>query len=307
MSDVDPIDANVARLYEDYPYPNHGVISTVVARMLRSELRKLPGRSDRRLVDVGCGTGEQTCGIARTFPDFEVLGVDRSQASIARARELAEQHSVDVKFEQVDLLQGVDAIGQRDVIVAVGVIGHLPDPAAGLRILAEVAHPDTMLLGMVYGRFGHAERLRVREALELLGDIPLAARLEVLREGGIASNTGISHHLTALGQRAKFGPDIRPVEAAQRMVKGRSATYQADYYGHPRDATYTWAEVNDLLERSGWLLTGWPRRSGMPDRPEQVSRGRATEMLRDLPLVERASVYERLVAPFLLYFLARPA
>ena len=311
MSDLDPKDADVARLYEDYPYPNHGVVSTVVARMLRKELherRRRPHAGGVQLVDVGCGTGEQTCGIARTFPEFAVLGVDRSGASIARARELAMQHSIDVRFEKIDLLGEIEVIGRPDVIVSVGVLGHLPDPVAGLRALASAARSDTLLFGMVYGRFGHAERLRVREALELLGgDIPLSDRLKILEEGGIASNTGLFHHLSTVGNRARFGPDIRPVEAAKRLVRGRSTTYQADYYGHPRDATFTWVEVGDLLARSGWVLTGWPRRSGMPDSPEQVSRGQATELLRQLPLVERASVYERLVAPFLLYFHARLA
>ena len=310
MSDTDPVDAEVARLYEDYPYPDHGVISTVVARMLRSEVqdpRRRPN-AKRQLVDVGCGTGEQTCGIARTYPHFSVLGVDRSGASIARARELAAQNSIDVRFETIDLLGDLKVVGQPNVIVAVGVLGHLPDPADGLRALVLASRPDTVLFGMVYGRYGHAERLRVREALEMIGgEIPLSERLRILEEGGIAGNKGISHYLDVVGSRARFGPDIRPGEAVQRLLRGRSTTYQADYYGHPRDATFTWAEVDELLERSGWVLTGWPRRSGMPDRPEQVSRGRATELLRDMSLVEQASVYERLVAPFLLYFFARPS
>ena len=60
-------DREVARLYEDYPYPAHGIVSSVVARMARPTLDAL--RAQQRfqrggrltILDAGCGTGEYGC------------------------------------------------------------------------------------------------------------------------------------------------------------------------------------------------------------------------------------------------------
>lgn len=302
-------DGGVGRFYEEHPYPDHGVVSAVVARMLKPLLRDVQrerGGSRVRVVDVGCGTGEQACGVARAFPEVEVVGIDRNAASVVRARKLAAKHNLPVTFEQGDLLGDISALGNADVILLIGVLHHLPDPAAALATLAHATTAGTMLLAMMYGRFGHAHRLRVREALELLaGNATRENRLAILREGGLANNTSIAHHLDTLSHRVRFGPDISPIEALRRVLAGRSSAYQADCYTHPLEATYTWTELAELLDRGGWEFVGWPKRSGMPDRPEQVARGPAVELLESMSRIDQASVYERLIAPFLLYLIGR--
>jgi SAM-dependent methyltransferase len=82
------ITAEVAALYEEYPYPAHGVISRVIAAMLEEPVRRLSsalGRRRLRVLDAGCGTGEQTIGVAQAMPELEVVGVDRTaRRSISR-------------------------------------------------------------------------------------------------------------------------------------------------------------------------------------------------------------------------------
>ena len=41
----------------------------------------------RRVLDVGCGSGGVACRLAAQLPHVEVLGVDFSEAQVARARQ----------------------------------------------------------------------------------------------------------------------------------------------------------------------------------------------------------------------------
>jgi SAM-dependent methyltransferase len=61
-------------------------------------------RSIQSILDVGCGVGILTTFYARQFPDRTFVGVDRSPASIARAREQAKAlRLTNVQFECLDL------------------------------------------------------------------------------------------------------------------------------------------------------------------------------------------------------------
>jgi len=150
----------------------------------------------------------------------------------------------------------------------------------------------------------------VREALNLIcgadGEGAREDQLAILRENRLARNAGLLHYVDVAKNRLRFGPRIAPLEAARRVLKGRSASYQADGYTHVKDTCYTWSELDALLARTGWELTGWPRKSGMPDDPAQLFRGRALELVRRQPMLQQAAIYERLVMPGNLFFLARP-
>ncbi len=308
-------DREVARLYEDYPYPAHGIVSSVVARMARPTLDAL--RAQQRfqrggrltILDAGCGTGEQALGIARSTPDAEVTGLDYSEASLRFARDLAARHGLAVRFVRGDLSRPLDECGPFDLIVCVGTLHHLADPELGLRHLRAVLAPEGRLLGMVYGAFGKAALFRARDALDALAG-PGASReekLSLLAGARLANNAGPLEYAKALLHRRRFGPDIDWREAAGRVLAGRSAAYQADAYTHPREASYRWAEVSAMLERSGFRWLGWPARSGMPDEPRALFRGAALARIERSDLATKASVYERIVCPPHLYFLAEAA
>lgn len=50
-------------------------------------LARLEDLTPRRIVDLGCGTGELTCLLAERFPEAQVLGIDSSAEMLARARQ----------------------------------------------------------------------------------------------------------------------------------------------------------------------------------------------------------------------------
>ena len=70
------------------------------------------------ILDFGCGPGILTTFYARQFPHAQVIGLDRSPASIARAQQQAQElHLQNVRFECVDIEAGQVA-GTYDSIVA---------------------------------------------------------------------------------------------------------------------------------------------------------------------------------------------
>jgi SAM-dependent methyltransferase len=309
----DLIAGQVRTLYDEYPYPAHGVVSSVIPSMIRESLERLfreLGRRDLRVLDAGCGTGEQTLGLARAFPTLEVVGVDITRVSLEFARKLAERHRIAAAFERADLSRPLDpSLGTFDVIVSIGVLHHLPDTVAGFRHVRAMARPHALFMGMVYGKFGRSDFYVVREALRMIsgeGEAARTTQIEIIRENALARNARVSHYADELSRRLRFGPRINPYEALRRVLAGRSAQYQADGYTHVKDTAYTWDELIDLLSETGWAFTGWPRKSGMPDAPEQLFRGRALDLVRRLDQRRQAAIYERLVMPGNLYFLAKP-
>lgn len=301
--------AAVSELYEEYPYPAHGVVSAVVATMLEAPVRRLQqklGRQKLRVLDAGCGTGEQTLGVARAMPELEVTGIDLNRASLDLATKLSEKTGIRARFERRNLMQPLEDLGSFDVIVSVGVLHSIAEPRAGFAHIRQIAEPHAAFLGMVYGAHGKWDSIQIRDALRLLcGEgAPRREVLEVLATSRLASNTSPLHYLDTLTRRIKFGPRIPLMEAARRVLAGRNAAYQADTYTHVQEVVYTYAELADLLAGTGWRFEGWPLRSGMPDAPEQLFRGRAVELMRQRSLLDQAAIYERLVRPMNLFFLA---
>lgn len=305
-------EGEVASLYEAYPYPAHGIVSSVMAKMARGALAELRSRRPGgRLsgLDAGCGTGEQTLGLARAYPDLDMTGADFSEASLAFARNLAERHGLPARFVKADLTRPLEGLGPFDLVVCVGTLHHLPEPAAGLGALRGVIREGGVLLGMVYGTFGKQDLFRARDALRLLAGEGASReeRLSLLSAAKLAVNAGPVEYLRALSYRARFGPDIDVREALLRVARGRSAAYQADAFTHPQETSFTWAELDRELSGAGFRLTGWPRRSGMPDEPGKLFSGEAARRLERMTMLEQAAVYERVLCPPHLYFLAEPA
>jgi len=110
-----------------------------VDRLLLAELRAGPGS---RVVDVGCGPGDDTLAIATVVaPDGRVTGVDASEAMVAEARRRAAGRGLPVEFrvgraERLDLPDG-----SADACRFERVLQHLADPAAALAEAARVLRP----------------------------------------------------------------------------------------------------------------------------------------------------------------------
>jgi ubiquinone/menaquinone biosynthesis C-methylase UbiE len=111
------------------------------AAFLLPELR--PGM---RLLDVGCGPGSITRGLAERLAPGEVVGVDLSRETLAAARaEAAARGLGNLRYEEGSLYELPFADASFDVVYAHQVVQHLREPAAALREMLRVVRPGGLV------------------------------------------------------------------------------------------------------------------------------------------------------------------
>lgn len=108
--------------------------------ILLSQLAQLPRR---RVLDVGCGTGELLRMVGERFPETTRTGLDLSAEMLSVAR-----HKLG---EGVELVQGDAerlpfADGAFDVVLCCDSFHHYPNPRAALAQFARVLQPGGILL-----------------------------------------------------------------------------------------------------------------------------------------------------------------
>jgi ubiquinone/menaquinone biosynthesis C-methylase UbiE len=104
------------------------------AAFLLPELR--PGM---RLLDVGCGPGSITRGLAERVAPGQVIGLDLSRETLAAARKEAAARGLgNIEYEEGSVYQLPFPDGSFDVVYAHQVLQHLREPAAALREMLRV-------------------------------------------------------------------------------------------------------------------------------------------------------------------------
>ena len=112
------------------------------AEWKRRVLERTRVRRGLRVLDVGCGTGEDSVVLAQAVGDEGfVLGVDISQTMIDEARKRAKDGPRNLRFEVGNALDLGPLDASFDRVRSDRLFQHLPDPEAALRELARVAKP----------------------------------------------------------------------------------------------------------------------------------------------------------------------
>jgi SAM-dependent methyltransferase len=128
-----------------------------VRGMLRRERDEA---APRVVVDVACGGGDVTLGIARRLrrafggDGVRLVGVDFSPRALARARQAAVARGIEAAFEFRDVL--ADGCPPCDVAVSSLFLHHLDDGAAGrlLRSMSAAARHGIVVSDLVRSRIG---------------------------------------------------------------------------------------------------------------------------------------------------------
>jgi ubiquinone/menaquinone biosynthesis C-methylase UbiE len=111
------------------------------AAFLLAELR--PGM---RLLDVGCGPGSITRGLAERVAPGEVIGLDLSRETLAAAREEAAARGLqNLRYEEGSVYALPFADASFDIVYAHQVLQHLREPAAALREMLRVLRPGGLV------------------------------------------------------------------------------------------------------------------------------------------------------------------
>lgn len=115
--------------------------------------RELLGERARRALDIGCGEGKFTRGIAGFIP--EVAGIDVKEKSILKAKAAAEAEGAKVDFRvgSADTLPWPD--GYFDVVIFSNSLHHMPDAAVAIAEAMRVLSPGGLLYVMEPVAAGH--------------------------------------------------------------------------------------------------------------------------------------------------------
>ena len=100
----------------------------------------LPDRAPASVLEVGVGEGEVSARVRERYPAAAVTGVDLPDPALA-----AEWRERGVVALFGDIARLPFPSGAFDLVLAIEVLEHVPDPAAGLAELARVSRGDLVL------------------------------------------------------------------------------------------------------------------------------------------------------------------
>jgi ubiquinone/menaquinone biosynthesis C-methylase UbiE len=99
-------------------------------------------RPGMRVLDLGCGPGSITLGLAETVAPGEVIGVDLQPSQVAQAQALgAARGMMNARFEVADVYRLPFPDGSFDAAFAHVVLMHLREPVRALAEMRRVLRP----------------------------------------------------------------------------------------------------------------------------------------------------------------------
>jgi SAM-dependent methyltransferase len=241
-------------------------------------------RTFRALV-AGGGTGDACIMLAQQLTELncphEIVYLDLSSASRAICEARAKQRSLkNIRFETGSLLDlPTMGLGPFDYIDCTGVLHHLPDPAAGMKALAEVLQPEGGIGVMLYGEYGRSGVYPMQEILRTLAPPSMA----------LADRIAMAKRLirflppTNLFRRNPYLND--------HVTGGDAGLY--DLLLHSCDKAFTVPQIGELTTGAGLRVVAFLE----PVRYEPATYMSDPVIARQsssLPLMDRAAFAERL-------------
>lgn len=148
------VSSRVKNQYEESPYPRWLGVDLLKPTPYKQIFHTLfpgfdpPTFEDEKLnvLIAGCGTGKHAILSKTRFARSEHLAVDLSIASLAYAQRKATDYNLTgLRFMQADILELGSIDQQFHIIESVGVLHHMADPCAGLKILTKLLLPGGLI------------------------------------------------------------------------------------------------------------------------------------------------------------------
>lgn len=242
------VSQKVRAQYEDNPYPRWIHTPRRPPLSLPVRLKSLfpymtppafLGENPRILV-AGCGTGRHPIHVAVRHPDSRVLAVDLSRSSIAYGMRKAKEMRVEnIEFLQADILDLAKLGGPFDAIETIGVLHHMENPIAGLKVLVGLLRPGGVIK---FGLYSERAREIVVRVCRHVADVGINADVRGIRAFRAA--------VLAAGDKGEFArlrdePDFYSVSDCR------------DLLFHAQEHRFTLTRIREMIEGEGLCFLGF--------------------------------------------------
>ncbi len=231
---VDPAELDKFRALADRWWDPHGPLRPLhlmnptrldwLLRACRAQLPCAPGRrplSGLSVLDVGCGGGLLAEPLARLGGAVTAIDPEPENIAVARSHAAACGLAIDYRAVTVEALA---AEGRRfDLVTALEVIEHVPDPAAFARALAAVTRPGGLVVLATLSRTLASWVAAIVAAEHLLGWLPRGTH----DWGRFLRPSELARHLRAAGLRpvALTGLAFEPAYERFTLTRDPSINY----------------------------------------------------------------------------------
>lgn len=232
--EIRKIQEAVVGMYSEHPWPLHRDTDEEMGWRLKCLGVTPDDYRDRRVLDMGCGTGEYALWYG-LHGAGEVVGIDLSDGSLSVARQRqAESGLANVSFRTMDVLKCDFPDDHFDYAYSVGVLHHTGDPAGGFRQLARVTKPGGTVIVSLYSQYSR-RLLRCKQTLcRWLGGKDIDARVR-------------------WGKRL-FGRTLRKLDRRYHGLNTEQIGY--DIFGFPHESLHTAGEVLRWFDANGVEFKG---------------------------------------------------
>ena len=220
-------------------------------------LSRIPDRSYKSIVDLGCGTGDLTAAVADHWPEARVIGVDSSEEMLKAAAEHADPGRIDFVKDDIGTWKPAKPV---DLIVANASFHWIPDHEALLGRMAAALGPKGVLAVQMPANFDSPSHVLLKETVagkvELRHDIVLPAGkyVEILHGLGLLADaweTVYQHVLPGKDAVLEWvkGTALRPVLKAlggaerDEVVAAYAAKLRAAYPETPSGTVFPFRRI----------------------------------------------------------------
>jgi 2-polyprenyl-6-hydroxyphenyl methylase/3-demethylubiquinone-9 3-methyltransferase len=134
-------------------------------------IRSFAELEGKRVVDVGCGGGILSEGLARA--GAQVVGIDLAEELLDIAKSHADESGIEADYRRISAEALAEAeSGSFDIVTCMEMLEHVPDPASVVRACAKLVKPGGRVFFSTLNRKLKAYLLAIVGAEYLLNMIP---------------------------------------------------------------------------------------------------------------------------------------
>ena len=179
---------NVKQLYTSYPYPKYdpeldkyapkkvnGCGYNLNINEINHNIYKGKQKNfdNFKVLIAGVGIGTNLICIAKNFESWKntkIVGIDISPKSLEICKQRVKKYGLkNIKLIEMSLLDlNQQVYGIFDMIICVGVLHHLENPALGLKTLYSVLKDDGHMELMLYGKIGRTGVYHMQNLLKII-------------------------------------------------------------------------------------------------------------------------------------------